>query len=180
MAEEEIVDSGTMWTPESARMKRRLAEAMLKAGMSTEPISSHWQGLARIANAMLGGYEMHSLGKEDSARAREEREYSNAPYKPSPSLTADPAGVKSPKPTDVADASQPAPHQALRISGSGSRRRKVGTRTPTATTSRPASATARAPTPARRPSAARRVRNASMSSWARLACSYSRGGRARA
>jgi GH24 family phage-related lysozyme (muramidase) len=109
MAEEEIVDSGTMWTPESARMKRRLAEAMLKAGMSTEPISSHWQGLARIANAMLGGYEMHSLGKEDSARAREEREYSNAPYKPSPSLTADPAGVKSPKPTDVADASQPAP-----------------------------------------------------------------------
>lgn len=58
------VDSGE-YTPATMKMRQRLAEAMMKEGMQTGPISSHWQGLSRLANAMFGGMAMNRLATEE-------------------------------------------------------------------------------------------------------------------
>lgn len=69
----DYADSGYL-TPATLLSRRKLAQDMLEAGMQTTPISSHWQGLARLAQAGLGGFNMGSLdaqerqqGKRDSA-----------------------------------------------------------------------------------------------------------------
>lgn len=59
------VDSGT-YTPGTLATRQRLAEAMLAQGMDTGPIGSPWQGLARIANAMMGGYNLNKLGEQEN------------------------------------------------------------------------------------------------------------------
>lgn len=46
-------------------VRRKLALAMMQQGMDTSPIRSPWQGVARIAQAMFGGYDLHQLADED-------------------------------------------------------------------------------------------------------------------
>lgn len=58
------VDSGT-YTPESLKLRRRMAEALLQQGNSMSPISSHWQGLARLAQAALGQYQIGELERKE-------------------------------------------------------------------------------------------------------------------
>lgn len=58
------VDSGS-YTPETMKMRQRMAEAMMKQGMDTGPISSNWQGLSRLANALFGGMAMNRLATEE-------------------------------------------------------------------------------------------------------------------
>lgn len=53
-------DSG-QYTDATLDMRKRLAMALIKNGADTSPISSHWQGLARLANALAGGYAMHKI-----------------------------------------------------------------------------------------------------------------------
>ena len=48
------VNSGT-FTPQSLILRRRLAEAMLNKGIDTSPIQHPTQGLARMAQAIIGG-----------------------------------------------------------------------------------------------------------------------------
>lgn len=69
MALEVEVDSG-QYTPESIKLRRRLAEAMMMQGMDTSPIGSPWQGLARIANAMIGGYQMGELERKEGEQQK--------------------------------------------------------------------------------------------------------------
>jgi hypothetical protein len=53
---------------EERRARRRIAEALILQGTSAAPIQ-HWtQGLARMAQAGLGGYEEAKLGKEERAQ----------------------------------------------------------------------------------------------------------------
>lgn len=59
-------DSGS-FTPESLKQRRRLAEAMLQTGMDISPIQSPWQGLARMANAGIGGYELGAAERAEKA-----------------------------------------------------------------------------------------------------------------
>lgn len=61
------VDSGT-YTPESMKLRRRLAETMLTQGTSTGPIGSPWQGVARLVQAMLGGYQVGELERKEKAQ----------------------------------------------------------------------------------------------------------------
>lgn len=55
-----VVEPGV--DPQEVRRRRRLAEALLQQGSDTSPILSPWQGAARMAQGLMGGYE---LGLED-------------------------------------------------------------------------------------------------------------------
>lgn len=58
------VESGS-YTPESLRLRRRLAESMLQQGTQSGPIG-HWsQGLNRIVQAMLGGHQLGELERKE-------------------------------------------------------------------------------------------------------------------
>jgi GH24 family phage-related lysozyme (muramidase) len=61
------VDSGT-YTSSTMKARQRLAEAMMKQGMDTSPIGSHWQGLSRLANALIGGMSLNRLESEEKAQ----------------------------------------------------------------------------------------------------------------
>ena len=67
MAIDVEVDSGS-FTPESLKLRRRLAEAMMKQGMDASPIGSPWQGLARIAQAMIGGWQLGELERKEKGQ----------------------------------------------------------------------------------------------------------------
>jgi hypothetical protein len=54
-------------TAEEQATKRKIALALMQQGMTTEPIQ-HWaQGLAKMAQSGIGGYELHQADKEDKA-----------------------------------------------------------------------------------------------------------------
>ena len=51
----------------AADRRRRIAEAMMKAGMDTSPVQ-HWtQGLNRVAQGLLGGWEARKADEEEKA-----------------------------------------------------------------------------------------------------------------
>lgn len=53
--------------PETRKLRSRLAEAMIKQGVDTSPVG-HWtQGAARLAQALVGGYELNRLESDDKA-----------------------------------------------------------------------------------------------------------------
>lgn len=61
--------SGERLTPEAIKRQRAVAAAMLKNGMDYSPVQ-HWtQGLARVAQALVGGYEEGKLDKAERANA---------------------------------------------------------------------------------------------------------------
>lgn len=56
---------------EANKFRRRIAEALMMQGMSGEPVR-HWaQGLARLAQAGVGGYEAYRADESDRASERE-------------------------------------------------------------------------------------------------------------
>jgi hypothetical protein len=63
---------------DSVERKRRLAEAMLAQGMQAEPIRSPWQGAAKIAQAMLGGYQVRKADEQESEGRKSAMEAFNA------------------------------------------------------------------------------------------------------
>lgn len=108
------VDSGS-YTPESLKLRRRLAEAMLKAGMDTGPIG-HWtQGANRMVQAMLGGMEVGNLErkeKEQQIAANNSLMGLLGPQAPAPAFaspTAIPDQVVAPANTPSASAVNVAP-----------------------------------------------------------------------
>jgi hypothetical protein len=54
-----------------ARRRRRIAEAMMQQGSDYSPIASPWQGAARIANGLIGGYMSGQEDKRDTEREAE-------------------------------------------------------------------------------------------------------------
>lgn len=98
-------DSGT-YTDATLATRRRLAEAMMKQGTDASPISSHWQGLARLTNSLMGGYGLHKLGQEE----KEANEKATASLMNLPGL----GGSVSPAPGSPAPmVTSPSPSQAL-------------------------------------------------------------------
>lgn len=71
MAEAFTWGAGGEQETSSSRARRRLAEALMMEGGSTAPIQSPWQGLDRVAKALMGGYESGQLDREDKTRDQE-------------------------------------------------------------------------------------------------------------
>lgn len=55
-----------MQNPELAQAlrRRRMGEALMQQGSDASPIASPWQGVARLAQALVGGYEQGQADKE--------------------------------------------------------------------------------------------------------------------
>jgi len=54
-----------------SKSRRRLAEMLYKQGTGNEPIQHWMQGVARLAQAGIGGYQMHQLDQEERDRDSE-------------------------------------------------------------------------------------------------------------
>jgi GH24 family phage-related lysozyme (muramidase) len=85
-------DSGSM-TPESLAIRRKLAQAMMSEGMDASPIASNWQGLNRVAQALIGGYNLSKTEREDKAGQAEANAALISAFAPSPAAPA--AGAAS-------------------------------------------------------------------------------------
>lgn len=48
-------------------VKNRMIARLLQEGSSNEPIGSHWQGINRVAQSLLGGYQLREADKEEKA-----------------------------------------------------------------------------------------------------------------
>ncbi len=67
-------------TPEGIARKRQIAQALMMQGMDSSPIQSPWQGVNRIAQALVGGYQNRQaeeaatkLQREQEAKAKAEQ-----------------------------------------------------------------------------------------------------------
>ncbi|WP_133767886.1 hypothetical protein [Enterovirga rhinocerotis] len=68
---------GERLTPEAIRRRREIANALIKGGSDYSPIG-HWtQGIARVAQALVGGYEARELNRAEGANAARSQELSN-------------------------------------------------------------------------------------------------------
>lgn len=57
-------------TDEQLEERRRMAASMLKQGSQTGPVGSGWEGAARMAQALLGAYQMRKAETGDAANAQ--------------------------------------------------------------------------------------------------------------
>jgi hypothetical protein len=81
-------------SPQSLERKRRLAEAMLKEGSSYSPIQSWTQGMARVANSVMGGLESGWADKREAdGRAQSWKEIMGGGQAPGASPGGDGAGA---------------------------------------------------------------------------------------
>src|SRR5690349_13963490 len=62
---------GAQLTPTQIDAQRKVAQALLAQGSDFSPVASPWQGAARVAQAMLGGFE----GAQADAAAKANTEY---------------------------------------------------------------------------------------------------------
>lgn len=87
----------------SSRARRRLAEALIAEGTSSAPVQSWTQGLARVAQALVGSYQM----REEDQREQKQAEEAQAILAGHPAF----AGASSPGVAKVASAltGSPAP-----------------------------------------------------------------------
>jgi len=102
-----FADSG-QYTDAQMNMRKRLAEAMIKNGMETTPIQSHWQGLARLANALIGGYSAHKLGEEDKKQQAEAASWGADLLSPTSGASPGSGSIASPKPATSTFSEPPA------------------------------------------------------------------------
>jgi hypothetical protein len=59
------------FSAESLGVKNKYIQQLLEEGTSTKPIQSHWQGAARLANALLGGIELGEADRRDKEGPKE-------------------------------------------------------------------------------------------------------------
>lgn len=55
-------------------VKNRMIAKLLEQGASGEPIASHWQGVNRVAQSLLGGYQLKEADKEEKANQSAQNE----------------------------------------------------------------------------------------------------------
>lgn len=67
-------DGGAQMTPETIAAQRKVAQAMMARGGDYSPIASPWQGVARVAEGLLGGYEAGQADAAEKRNAAAERE----------------------------------------------------------------------------------------------------------
>lgn len=87
-------------SPSALAQRRRIAELLLRQGMDTSPIQSPWQGAARVAQAMMGGYELHRADKSDLATGKKIAD-AYVPETPASPMAAAAPAASSPSPTGV-------------------------------------------------------------------------------
>ena len=68
----------------SSRARRRLAEALMMEGTSSAPIQSAWQGVDRLAKALMGGFEL----RQEDERDRRQEQQTNELMATHPALAA--------------------------------------------------------------------------------------------
>lgn len=124
-----IFGGGTGETQESlADARQRMALAMLQQGMDTSPIRSPWQGAARLAEAVMGGLDLHQMQMQqnqgyDDLNAALSGGQSYTPPKP-PGLfdglfqSSNASPVPSPEAQGQMAATSPAPDATPSISAS--------------------------------------------------------------
>lgn len=67
--------NAVLGTPADDARKRQLADALVKGGADYSPVASKWQGLARLAQGLVGGYQEGELDRRSAAgqdKARQE------------------------------------------------------------------------------------------------------------
>lgn len=62
-------------TPGSVNRRRKIAEVMLQQGQDYSPIASPWQGAARVANALMGGW---NIGRANATENEQKAKASSA------------------------------------------------------------------------------------------------------
>lgn len=106
-------EAGAQLSPAEIAAQRKIADALISQGTEATPIK-HWtQGIARVAQALYGGYQ----SKEADAASKANREYENGIIRDLPSMFGG---------TSAAGATSPAPLASTPTEMSG------GTPTPTA------------------------------------------------
>lgn len=65
---------GQRLTPDDIERQRKMAEAQAQAGMDYSPVGSWTQGLARVAQGLLGAFDERKLDKASAANDAEEKD----------------------------------------------------------------------------------------------------------
>nr|WP_311538567.1 hypothetical protein [uncultured Bradyrhizobium sp.] len=92
--------NGQMLTPGEVAARRKVADAMIAGGMDYSPIRSPWQGAARIAQALMGGYESGQADRAEKAAS----DYNNNLIKTLAANLAGAGGAPAPVAQDSAAA----------------------------------------------------------------------------
>lgn len=79
--------------PKTIERKRLLAEALSKQGSDYSPIRSPWQGLARVGDALLGGYQSRKLDQQEKANKGADAALLSSYPGATPAQTAQPMGA---------------------------------------------------------------------------------------
>jgi len=73
-----MVDSPFVWgqggarlTPEDIAAQRKMAQALFMQGADYSPVQSPWQGAARMAQGLLGGYQSGEINRASAANSAE-------------------------------------------------------------------------------------------------------------
>src|SRR5688572_25997927 len=66
---------GAQMTPERIAAERKIADALMTRGMDYSPVQ-HWsQGVNRVAQALMGGYDYKRAGEAETANATADKEW---------------------------------------------------------------------------------------------------------
>lgn len=65
---------GAQLTPGQIADRRKIADAMIAQGTDYSPIKSAWQGAARLAQGLLGGYESGQIDRAQAANEASDRD----------------------------------------------------------------------------------------------------------
>lgn len=108
-------ENGAQLTPEQIAARRKIADAMVEKGSDYSPIRSPWQGVARLAQGLAGGYDARQADKAEQANAEANKQMiasllagGGASPAAAPVAAADTSGAAAPDsaaPTVAADTS---------------------------------------------------------------------------
>ncbi|WP_374545037.1 hypothetical protein [Rhodoblastus sp.] len=65
--------NGVLSSASDIQRRQLMAQALMKQGADYSPVQSPWQGAARMAQAIMGGWEQGQLDREDESSAASRR-----------------------------------------------------------------------------------------------------------
>ncbi len=84
-------------TPQDIERRRRMAQALIAQSQENERITSPWQGVAKIAQGLIGGYEEAAADKKDrEGQARGSQAILDSLYGPTPSAAPSQSSIPMP------------------------------------------------------------------------------------
>ena len=60
--------AGAVLTPEQIQLRQLMAQRLMQQGGDTSPISSPWQGAARLAQGLIGGLQERRINQQQAAQ----------------------------------------------------------------------------------------------------------------